>query len=164
MLQLALRSAAGKVYLSEPLKERRELALRLGATAVCDPRVEHPVEWVARETGDRGVDVALEAAWGAEAVGQAVMMARHAGKVVLVGIPREDQVCFQASAARRKGLTILMSRRMKLVYRRAITLVELGAVDLKSVVTHRFALEDTAAAFDLVASFGDGVVKAVVEL
>jgi len=163
-LQLALSSCARAVYLSEPIAARRELAAELGATAVCDPGAEDPVGWLLERTEGRGVDVAIEAAWCGEAVDQAVQMARHAGRVALIGIPRDDTITFSASTARRKGLTIRMCRRMKHVYPRAIGLVERGIVDLDSIITHRFPLERAAEAFDLVASLEDGVVKAMIEL
>ena len=44
------------------------------------------------------------------------------------------------STARRKGLTIRMSRRMQHVYPRAIHLAEIGAVDLNGIISHRFPL------------------------
>ena len=53
--------------------------------------------------------------------------------------------------ARRKGLTIKMVRRMKNTYPRAIRLVETGAIDVRSLVTHSFPLEKTAEAFALAA-------------
>jgi L-iditol 2-dehydrogenase len=163
LLQIA-RGSAGAVYVSEPIPERRALAARMGAAGVCDPSATDPVKWLQAETKGRGVDIAIEVAWGAEAVTQAVRMARPAGKLVIVGIPREDVVVFPAGTARRKGLSILMSRRMKFVYPRAIALVEAGIVDLRSLLTHRFPLERAAEAFELVATVGDGVVKAMVDL
>jgi L-iditol 2-dehydrogenase len=164
MLQVALSSAAGAVFLSEPIPERRALATVIGATAVCDPSTEDPVAWLDAQTGGRGVDIAIETAWGGDAVNQAVQMAKRAGKVILVGIPREDVVTFQAGTARRKGLSILMSRRMKFVYPRAMSLVERGIVDLKQFLTHRFPLERAGDAFELVSTFSDGVVKAMIDL
>jgi L-iditol 2-dehydrogenase len=164
LLQLALRSGASAVYVTEPVSERRVLAAELGATAVCDPGAEVPTDWLLEQTGGRGVDVAIEAAWGDEAVDQAVRMARHAGKVVLVGIPREDTVTFTAGTARRKGLTILVSRRAQHVYPRAIGLVEQGLIDVRTLVTHRFPLRRAAEAYELVASVQDGVVKAMIEI
>lgn len=163
LLQLALCSGASAVYLTEPILERRAMAEELGATAVCDPGAGDPADWLLEQTGGRGVDVVIEAAWGGEVVGQAVRMARPGGNVVLVGIPRQDIVTFPANVARRKGLTIRMSRRMKSVYPRAIALVERGLVDVRALVTHRFPLEQAAEAFELVASLQDGVVKAMIE-
>lgn len=52
-----------------------------------------------------------------------------------------------AAAARQKGLTLVLARRMKHTYPRAIRLVESGQVNLGSVVTHRFPLERGADAF-----------------
>jgi len=161
--QLALRSA-GSVHVIEPIAERRGFATRFGATAVCDPCTVDPAEWLLDRTGGFGVDVVIEAAWGAEAVDQAMHMARPAGRVVLVGIPREDTCSFAAGEARRKGLTIWMSRRMKTVYPQAIALAERGAVELESLVSHRFGLEEAGAALDLAATLGDGVCKAMIEI
>jgi L-iditol 2-dehydrogenase len=71
------------------------------------------------------------------------------GRVVLCGIPTADEISFSAAPARRKGLSIMMVRRMKQVYPRAIEMVETGRVDLRSVVSHRFKLEEAAEAFEL---------------
>ncbi|MBN1453132.1 MAG: hypothetical protein JW963_19110, partial [Anaerolineales bacterium] len=62
-------------------------------------------------------------------------------------IPAEDRTSFTASESRRKGLTIKLVRRMKHTYPRAIELVSKGLVDVRSLVTHRFPLEQTAEAF-----------------
>ena len=53
-----------------------------------------------------------------------------------------------AGTARRKGLTLVLARRMGHVYPRAIQLVTSGAVDVRSLVTHRFPLAEIGAAFD----------------
>ena len=76
--------------------------------------------------------------------------------MVLVGIPSEDSTTFTASTARRKGLTLLLSRRMKFTYPRAIQLVERGLVNLGSLVTHRFPLDQGKQAFE-VASRREGL-------
>ena len=70
--------------------------------------------------------------------------------VVLVGIPEDDRTTFTASVARRKGLTIKLSRRMKHTYPRAIQLAASGRIDLRSIVTHRFPLAEFREAFSVV--------------
>jgi L-iditol 2-dehydrogenase len=72
---------------------------------------------------------------------------RPGGRVVLTGIPDGDTTTFTASLARRKGLTIAMTRRMNDVYPRAISLAARGAVDLESLVSQRAALGQAAEAF-----------------
>jgi len=64
--------------------------------------------------------------------------------------------------ARRKGLTIKLVRRMKHTYPRAIELVSKGLVDVRSLVTHRFLLENAAEAF-AVAQRREGI-KVIIEV
>jgi L-iditol 2-dehydrogenase len=107
--------------------------------------------------------VVIEAAWADESVAQAASMARLGGRVVLVGIPGDDRLAMPHSTARRKGLTIRLSRRMKHVYPRAARLVQSGRVDLDAIVSHRFPLSRAAEAFAANAAYEDDIVKAVIE-
>jgi L-iditol 2-dehydrogenase len=66
---------------------------------------------------------------------------------VLGGIPSDNRSSFVASAARRKGLTFVMVRRMNEVYPRAIALARTKSVDLDGLVTARYDIADSAAAF-----------------
>jgi len=106
----------------------------------------------------------IECAGAAKTPRQAVELVRPGGTVVLVGIPEDDRTEFPASAARRKGVTIKLSRRMKHVYPRAMALVEAGLVDLPRLVSHRFPLAHTPDAFALLDRPEAGVVKAVIEV
>lgn len=65
----------------------------------------------------------------------------------MVGIPGQDSTTFPASLARRKGLTLKLSRRMKDVYPRATWLATRGLVDVASIVTHTFPPEKADEAF-----------------
>ena len=132
VLQLARIAGATDVFVSEPMPHRLEAARRFGGKT-----------WT---TGVQ-VDVAFECAGENAAVDDTITAAKAGGRVILVGIPAEDRTSFMASAARRKGLTIKLSRRMKNTYPRAIRLVESGLVDVRSLVTHRFPLEKIVEAF-----------------
>ncbi len=82
--------------------------------------------------------------------------------MIIAGIPSDDTLTMRASVVRRMGLTIKLVRRMKHTYPRAIRLVQTGAVDVKSLVTHMFPLERIAQAFEMVSAYDDGVLKAVI--
>jgi L-iditol 2-dehydrogenase len=112
-------------------------------------------------TSGRGVDVAFEAAGENEAVEVAIEVARPGARVVLIGIPADDRTSFNASTAREKGLTIMLSRRMKHTYPRALRLVEKGLVDLHSLVTRRFPLAESEQAFSY--AYRREGLKAVIE-
>ena len=148
LTQTVKLAGAAPVYISEPLQWRAQAAQRYGALPL---------------PAGIQVDVAIEAAWARESVQQAIDALRPGGTLVLVGIPFEDHVEFKHSSARRKGLTILMCRRMKRVYERTIQLVENGEVDLKSMVTHRYPLEQVPEAFRMNAAYENEVIKTVIE-
>lgn len=101
-----------------------------------------------RDAAGAGLDVALETAGENAAVDAAVDAVRPGARVVLVGIPTESRTSFVAGTARRKGLTLALARRMGHVYPRALQLVARGLVDVRSVVSHRFPLEEIGAAFE----------------
>jgi L-iditol 2-dehydrogenase len=134
VLQMARLAGAARVYVTEPLPHRLEAAHRLGG-----------LDW----TPGQSVDVAFEVAGEVQAVEIAFAAIKPGGTVVLAGIPADDRTTFTASVARRKGLTIKMVRRMKFTYPRAIQLVESGKVDVRSLVTHNFPLDQAQQAFTL---------------
>jgi L-iditol 2-dehydrogenase len=110
------------------------------------------------------VDAAIEAARGENSVEQAAEIARPGGCGVLVGIPSDDRLSIRHSAARRKGLTILLSRRMKHAYPRALRLVQSGRVDLLGLVSHHFPLERAAEAFRLNIQYRDNVTQVIIDI
>ena len=159
LLLIALLKAAGASYVLaiEPLAHRREAAARYGADQVADSASFSPGssgsglsgsgEELMRELTGYGVDVAFEAAGNDAGVELAMASVRPGGRVMLAGIPGDDTIRFGASAARRKGLTIAMVRRMNEVYPRAIRLAARGVVDLGSMVSTRAGLGEAQEAF-----------------
>lgn len=162
----AVSRAAGatEVFVTEPLAQRREFALKYSADVALDPEAADPITEILRVTGGRGVDVAFEAAGAPGTAQQAAAVTRIGGKVVIAGIPADDTIILNASTVRRKGLTIKLVRRMKHTYPRAIRLQQTGAVDLRPLATHRFPLEQIAKAFELVAGYEDGVLRAMIQV
>ena len=147
--QVCAAAGATVALAVDPLEHRRAAVQADAALAPGDP-------WEGPE-----VDVVFEAAGTDEAVDLALRAARPGARVVLAGIPSGDRTTFSASIARRKGLTLVLLRRMKEVYPRALRLAEAGAVDLQSLVTHRFPLDRAPEAFE-VAVAREGL-KVVVE-
>ena len=152
LLQVARAAGAARVVATDPRPHRRAAARRLGADDVVG----------AEDAGGLGdVDVAFEVAGTNDAVDAAIAAARPGARVVLVGIPDDDRTTFSASVARRKGLTIVLVRRMKDVYPRAIALVRQGRVDVGGLVTARYPLGAVDEAFRVAAARAG--LKVVVE-
>ncbi|HEX3044327.1 MAG TPA: zinc-binding dehydrogenase, partial [Bacillota bacterium] len=147
--QLARLSGAKAVYGTETLPHRLEVARAFGVT--CYPADGEEAGRMRAATQGRGVDVAFEVAGEDAAVEAAIAAVRPGGCVVLIGIPANDRITFNAGTARRKGLTIKLVRRMKHTYERAIQLVEQGLVEIHSLATHYFPMEQGQTAFELAA-------------
>ncbi len=141
LLVQAIGAAGGEtVVATDPLEHRRRAARTAGAAEALDPGE------LAR--GGLGLDVAFEAAGTDAALADAIDAVLPGGRVVLVGIPDGDRTSFVASAARRKGLSLLLCRRMDPAdLPRAIGLAESGRVDLASLVGERHSLDDWRDAF-----------------
>jgi len=157
VIQLLRLTGAAEIVAIDPLQHRRQVAAQLGADSTAEPAAPAGLDDLTRG----GADVVFELAGVSEAVQLAVTAAKPGGRVVLAGIPGDDRTNFQASVARRRGLTIAMVRRMNEAYPRAIRLASSGAVDLNSLVTHRFPLEAAAEAMQTAAR-RDGL-KTVIE-
>ena len=142
LLVQALRDAGATVTVAtDRLQHRVDAAAALGADG-------------ALGAGDGGlpdgpsIDVAFEAAGEDAALADAFDAVRPGGRVVIVGIPDGDRTSFTASTARRKGLTLLLCRRMEPAdLPRAIRLAEAGRVELAPLVSERHPLSDWEEAF-----------------
>ncbi len=164
ILQLVKLAGASKIYAFDKFDWRVEKARELGATTTWNVNEVDPVSVLNDVTEGRGVDVAIEAAWADHSIQMAADMARLGGRLVLVGIPGNDQLHMQHSTARRKGLTIRMARRMKHTYPRAIELATSGRVDLEGLISHHVPLAEAPEAFKMNAEYAEGVHKIIVDV
>jgi L-iditol 2-dehydrogenase len=154
LIQVLRAAGARSVVAADPLPHRREAATKFGADLVIDPGTGEERAGELDGFGELagggdtgGVNVAFEIAGTGKGVRLAMDAVRPGGRVVLAGIPDDDLTIFSASAARRKGVTIALVRRMNEAYPRAISMAARGQVDLGPVVTHHFPLSDVAGAF-----------------
>ncbi len=145
----ARTAGAAAIAAIDPHRHRLTAATEFGATATierADDGVERALALAA--TDGRGFDVVFDAAGDASAVETAVEIARPGGQVTLVGIPSDDRTTFRASVARRKGLTIRLTRRSTtLAFRRAVELTDRRWLDLDPLITLRVSLLEAVRGF-----------------
>jgi len=163
VLQVARDRGARVVLVTEPLPARRALAKKLGAEQVLDPRETEPLAATLDLTQGLGPDVVFECAGTLETPQQAIDMCRPRGRLLWVGIPPGDTITLSIHEARRKELTLVMARRFLATYPQAIDLAADHRADLACLITHRFGLAETEAAFALVEQYAEGVIKAIIE-
>jgi len=152
-----------KIYMTEKIRERIVVSQKAGAKWVGNPEEQDVVGEILSQEPD-GMDVVFECAGQQETLDQAVELLKPGGKLMLIGIPRTDKVSFVIDKLRRKEITIINVRRQNKCTQKAIELVASGKIDVDFMVTHRFELEQAQQAFDMVADYKDGVVKAMIEI
>jgi len=152
--QLSSLKARGLRVLAVARSERRlELARAMGAAAVATTAgaamgaAGTPSMEAARGlSGREGVDLVVETAGTAEAVEQAVELARPGGRVVLTGLPHEPSSLHFFWVVRRE-LRLIGSMIYQDEFPEAIRLLASGAVRTERLLTHRFPLEAIQDAF-----------------
>ena len=149
-------------YVTEKIPERILVAKGAGATWIGNPDKQDVVEEILKKQ-PLGVDVVFECAGQQETINQGVDLLRTGGRIVLVGIPRIEKISFAIDKIRRKEITIINIRRQNKCTQHTIDLVACGKVNVDFMITHRFKIEQTQDAFDMVAQYRDGVVKALIE-
>jgi L-iditol 2-dehydrogenase len=148
-------------YMTDLIDERLDLARRSGAVWTGNPDRIDAVAAI-REREPLGVDFVFECAGRQRAIDDAVPLLKPGGSLVIVGIPEEDRLSFDIHNLRRKEIRILNVRRQNGCVAPALDLLSSNPEAFAPLVTHHFDLGETKQAFDLVAGYCDGVVKAMV--
>ncbi len=139
--QLARLSGASQVVVSDPVPERRKLALELGADAVLDP-TGRPVDEMLGAL-DGGADVVIEAVGSQATTEQSVQLAAPGGMVVWFGVT--------APAARssvspydiyRREITVRGTFVNPFTHSRALALLASGRLQVGPLITRRATLEE----------------------
>ena len=163
VLANAIADGASAVYVTDKIDARLRVARGAGAAWTGNPEKQDVIGDLAA-IEPLGLDVVFECCGKQEAMDQAVKMLKPGGKLMLVGIPEEDRVSFSIDLLRRKEICIQNVRRQEGCVQETLDKMASGRLDVDFLVTHRFPLERVKEAFDLVAAYGDGVVKAMIDI
>ncbi len=159
---LAAKAAgATTFYVTDRLPERLARAEALGASWVGNPD-EIDVVGAIKEREPSQVPVVFECCGQPEALDQGVLLLRPGGRLMMIGIPEGCRVSLDIDEMRRKEITLVNVRRQNECVEAAIELLASGEIDTGRLVTHRIALAETQRAFEMVADYSDGVLKAMV--
>jgi threonine 3-dehydrogenase len=140
---IARAEGAAAVYGVEPNPYRRELAERMGATAVFPPS-DSTVPEIRAANGGVGVDVVLEMSGHPVAVEQGLQSLHSGGWISLLGIGDRPVTLDLNDLVVTKGITIhgIFGRRIWDTWERTSEYLSSGKVDVAPLITHRFPLDD----------------------
>lgn len=146
MMQLAKNAGASKVILSEPVQEKREQALKLGATKTINP-MEEDVQAVLSEYC-ANVNVVIECVGNIHTQEDAVRFAGKGGTVMFFGLASpNDSFPLKPDDVFKKELKITSSFINPYTFERAVAVLESKAIDLESLITNIVPLDDIVDVF-----------------
>jgi threonine dehydrogenase-like Zn-dependent dehydrogenase len=151
-LQYAKVMGANSIFAIDIADFRLDLAKKLGADRVINPKKEDPVQVILDETDGRGVGVALECTGYPPAFNQALKATVRMGTVVIVSIYGGELKIEQPFKDMTDRGLIIKNARLSPgnAVRKAISC--LADKSIKSVITHEFKMEEAKKAFEVAAN------------
>lgn len=153
----------GKIYMTDKVDERLLIAKNSGSEWTGNVGKENVARIIQEQEPD-GLDVVFECCGQQEALEQAFDLLKPGGKLMIIGIPEFDMWKIPVDEARHKEICIQNVRRQVDCVQSALDYMESGRIKVDNMITHRFGFQDTKKAFDLVAGYHDGVMKAMIDI
>lgn len=160
---IAKASGAAAVFATDVVDYRLELARRMGADAIFNPKhagrasdngTNGTANWLIEANEGYGVDVVLEMSGAAAAITSAFKTVRNGGRVTLFGIPSSPVEIDVAENMIFKNLTVLAlnGRRIFDTWYKTRWMLERGVVDLRPLITRQLPFERIDEAMELLSS------------
>lgn len=161
VLLSAKAKGATTFYVTDKIDERLAIARKSGASWTGNP---DRINIVNQITGEEPLllDAVFECCGQQEAVNQAIKLLKPGGLLNIIGIPDFDRWSFSCDDFRHKEITVKNVRRQNDTIKETLELMQTGLIDISLMPTHHFTFADTKEAFDLVAGYHDGVMKAII--
>lgn len=172
-LQLAKLDGASWVAAVDPLKSRRELALRFGADSAHDPTAEDVAFVIKANTPLHGADVAIEFSGNYGALNDAIRVVQMGGTVVAGGFYRGGGTPLTLGAEWHHNRVTLLSSmgvwdcphrdhptwNRERIHQAATELIASGKLITDGLITHRISFEKAAEAYQLIQSHPEDAIK-----
>ncbi len=141
---------ATNIIATEVNEYRIQLAKKMGADLVINPKKDDAVSVILKHTNGQGVDVVLEMSGNPSAIGEAFEVLRPGGRYSILGIP-EKTIKLDLADIVFKYFTIqgINGRLMFSTWVKSSRFLASGRLELEPLITHRFRLEEFKEAMEL---------------
>jgi alcohol dehydrogenase len=158
---MARAMGAGRVFALDHHNYRLGVAEQLGANILG----EDSQSVLLSETGNRGVDVAVEAAGRAEALARALDLVRPWGTLLSVSLGMEDEAQFPIGRLVQKRVRLLPAYgpAVKNYMAPVVNMLLQGVIDPTPLITHTLPLQEGPRAYELLAAREDGVLRVLLQ-
>jgi len=158
----AKTQGTGQIYVSDKIDERLAIAAKEKVSWTGNPLKENIAE-IVRQREPLGLDIVFECCGQQEAFDQAIDILKPGGRLIVVGIPEFNRWTLSVDDSRRREISVQFIRRQVGCVEDSLDMMNNGKINVGNMVTHRFPFENTKEAFDLVAGYQDGVMKAMID-
>jgi len=163
MLQLFKMAGAYKMAMAGTRDYRLEMAKQFGANLVVNVKNEDPVKSIL-DWCPEGVDLAVEATGKAKVLEDCIDVLKPGGSIVVFGIFSDRIKDFDPSFLYYKEAVVYGSKGAAGAFKEAIQLLEEKKLQILPMITHRFPLEETAAAFKVFEDKVPDALRIVIEI
>lgn len=142
MLQLASLKGAANLILVEPIKEKRDHALKLGADIVIDPIYENISDVLAKNNITR-INTVIECVGKTATIEQAISLAGKYSTVMMFGLTRpNDEIKIKPFEIFKKEIVLKASFINPYTQSRALKLIENKKVDVSSMIYKMISVDE----------------------
>lgn len=160
---LAATDRGAQVLVVDKVASRLELARKLGAAVTVHTEQENVSETISAWTDGESPSLVFEATGVPAVIRTAVDVVASAGRIVIIGLSNQE-VSLPVIEFTRKELTILGSRNNAGIFGDAVSLVRRNQDRVRSLITHRFPLEQTQQALELALNHPTEAEKVIITL
>jgi L-iditol 2-dehydrogenase len=161
MLSILKKMGLNQIYMIDKLKYRVEFAKKFGATDAF-LLSDNYAKKIKSTTNGFGTHLAIDTGGTTDSIDGCINVASVNGRVALIGIPEADWVSYNPHRMRTKELTIKNVRRSNQTLEDCL-INYTDDTTFEKIVTHRFDFENIQKAFELVAQYGDEVIKCIIK-
>jgi propanol-preferring alcohol dehydrogenase len=146
---LAAKALGAQVVAFDPIAERREFAVKLGADLALDPSAPDARDKIAAIAGPLGFDAGIDCSGHPTGQNMALDNTRRLGAVAFIGESRETMIR-PSDQLIRKQLTLIGSWYFNIAeYEEIVDIMVRKQIDLERLATHRFSVDEAETAFRL---------------
>ena len=148
MLQLARLSGASTLIMVEPVAEKRETALKLGADLAIDP-LGQSVEEVLAKHSVKYIDAAVECVGLKDTMQNALKYVTRGGTVMMFGLTNPAcEIPLMPFDVFKREIAIKASFINPYTQQRAVSLLQAGRLNVRDLITDKVPLSDIKKVFD----------------
>jgi L-iditol 2-dehydrogenase len=151
------------ILITDKLDYRLQVAEKAGVNFTANP-LRQNISVLVSEQWPQMLDVVFECAGQQETLDQGVDLLKPGGSLIIVGIPASERISFEIDKMRRKEISLFNVRRQNNAVLPVIELWKEGKISPDFMISHRTPLADAIEAFQRVAGYQDGVIKALIRV